>query len=65
MSGQGAPKGFFSRYVFSLDHRVIGLQYLMTAMAMAVVGGLLALMVRVQIAWPSHEFMAVARFLPQ
>jgi len=65
VSEHRAPTGFVSRYVFSLDHRVIGLQYLMTAMAMALVGGLLALLVRIQIAWPSHEFKAVARFLPQ
>jgi len=65
MSGGRGSQGFLSRYVFSLDHRVIGLQYLMTAMGMALVGGLLALLVRIQIAWPSHEFKAVARFLPQ
>jgi cytochrome c oxidase subunit 1 len=60
----GKP-GFFSRYVFSLDHRVIGLQYLLTAMGMALVGGLLALLVRMQIAWPSHEFHAISKLLPQ
>ena len=65
MSGNRGSGSFLSRYVFSLDHRVIGLQYLMTAMAMALVGGLLALLVRMQIAWPSHEFRAVSRFLPQ
>ena len=65
MSANRESQGFLSRYVFSLDHRVIGLQYLMTAMGMALVGGLLALLVRIQIAWPSHEFRAVSRFLPQ
>lgn len=65
MSGHRESPGFLSRYVFSLDHRVIGLQYLMTSMGMALVGGLLALLVRMQIAWPSHEFRAVSRFLPQ
>ena len=65
MSRDQRPQGFFSRYVFSLDHRVIGLQYLITAMAMALVGGLLALLVRMQIAWPAHEFRAAARLLPQ
>ncbi len=65
MSGHRESQGFLSRYVFSLDHRVIGLQYLMTAMGMALVGGLLALLVRIQIAWPAHEFRAVSRFLPQ
>ena len=65
MSGSRESQGFLSRYVFSVDHRVIGLQYLLTAMAMALVGGLLALLVRMQLAWPSHEFRAVSRLLPQ
>jgi len=65
MSGDRPAPGFLSRYVFSLDHRVIGLQYLLTAMGMALVGGGLALLVRMQIAWPAHEFHAAARLLPQ
>ncbi len=65
MIRNGAPRGFLSRYVFSLDHRVIGLQYLFTAMAMALVGGLLALIVRIQIAWPDHDFTLIARVLPR
>ena len=59
-----APTGFFRRYVFSLDHRVIGLQYLMTSMAMALVGGLLALIVRIQLAWPDHTYGVISRVLP-
>lgn len=65
MSDHRAPTGFISRYVFSLDHRVIGLQYLLTAMGMAILGGLLALLVRVQIAWPDHAFGWVSKILPQ
>lgn len=59
-----ASQSFISRYVFSLDHRVIGVQYLLTAMAMAIVGGLLALIVRIQIAWPDHDFGIVSKILP-
>ncbi len=65
MSGVRNSPGALARYVFSLDHRVIGLQYLMTAMGLALVGGLLALLVRIQIAWPDHDFGFVARMLPQ
>lgn len=64
MSAERAPRGFLSRYVFSLDHRVIGLQYLFTAMALAVVGGALALIVRIQIAWPDHDFGFLSKLLP-
>jgi cytochrome c oxidase subunit 1 len=65
MSGNRDSPGFLSRYVFSVDHRVIGVQYLLTAMALALVGGLLALVVRIQIAWPDHDFGLVSKVLPR
>ena len=34
--------GFWHRYFFSLDHKDIGFQYLLTAMAMAAFGGFFA-----------------------
>ena len=46
------PRGFLRKYVFSLDHKVIGIQYLLTAFVMALVGGGLAFMIRAQLAWP-------------
>ena len=45
--------GFWRKYVFSTDHKIIGIQYLITAMAMAVVGGTLSMLMRYQLAWPS------------
>lgn len=64
MSAPRSSRGFLSRYVFSLDHRVIGLQYMFTAMAMALLGGLLALVIRIQIAWPDHDFGLISKLLP-
>jgi cytochrome c oxidase subunit 1 len=46
--------GFWRKYVFSTDHKIIGIQYMITAMAMAVIGGVLSLLMRLQLAWPSH-----------
>ena len=46
------PQGFLRKYVFSFDHKVIGIQYLITAFVMALVGGGLAFMIRAQLAWP-------------
>ncbi|MHC4933147.1 MAG: cytochrome c oxidase subunit I [Planctomycetota bacterium] len=46
------PQGFISKYVFSFDHKVIGIQYLVTAFVMALVAGGLALMIRTQLGWP-------------
>ncbi len=58
------PGSFWTRYVFSRDHKVIGLQYYFTAMFMAVVGGLLALMIRLQVAWPTHDWSWLEKAMP-
>jgi len=47
------PKGFFSRYVFSLDHKVIGIQYIVGAILMGLVAAYLSLLIRSQLAWKS------------
>ncbi len=65
MTGHRSAPGFLSRYIFSIDHRVIGLQYLFTAMGMALLGGLLALVIRIQMAWPDHDFGLVSKILPR
>src|SRR5262249_48087770 len=44
--------GFWRKYVFSTDHKVVAIQYLITAMAMAVIGGILSLLMRLELAWP-------------
>jgi len=59
-----ARPSFWTRYVFSLDHKVIGLQYYFTAMFMGLVGGLLALLIRLQLAWPGHTWPWLERLLP-
>ncbi len=47
-----APSNFLTKYVFSTDHKIIGIQFLFSGLIFFVVGGLLALAVRWQIAWP-------------
>ncbi len=43
---------FLSSYVFSLDHKIIGLQFLFSTLLWFLVGGLLALGIRWQLAYP-------------
>ena len=43
---------FLSTYVFSRDHKIIGIQFLFSTLFWFFVGGLLALGVRWQLAWP-------------
>jgi cytochrome c oxidase subunit 1 len=44
--------GFFEKYVFPLDHKMIAMQYLFTGMAMGVIGGFFAYAFRMQLAFP-------------
>ena len=47
--------GFWRTYVFSTDHKMIGRQFLFLGLFMMVLGGLLALMLRWQLAWPETQ----------
>src|SRR5262249_2367061 len=44
--------GFWRTYVFSTDHKMIGRQFLFLGLFMLMIGGLLAMMVRWELAWP-------------
>ncbi len=43
---------FIKKYIFSTDHKMIGIQFLITTLIMLLLGGSLALGVRWQLAWP-------------
>src|SRR3970282_525775 len=44
--------GFWRAYVFSTDHKMIGRQFLFLGLFMLVLGGLMAMMIRWELAWP-------------
>jgi cytochrome c oxidase subunit 1 len=44
--------GFLRKYIFSTDHKIIGIQFLFSSLIFLVIGGLLALLVRIQLGWP-------------
>ncbi len=67
-SSHGSSEGhgslsFLSKYVFSMDHKVIGIQFLFSTLLWFVVGGLLALAVRWQLAWPWENMPIVGPML--
>src|SRR6266487_5669317 len=55
--------GFWSKYVFSTDHKVIGIQYGVTALIFLFFGLLLMLMMRWQIAHPGQAIPLVGSLL--
>jgi len=56
--------GFVRRYIFSMDHKVIALQYLLTALAMGLVGMALSWIMRLQLGWQGHSFPWLGRLFP-
>ena len=54
---------FLSTYVFSLDHKVIGLQFLFSTLLWFLVGGLLALGIRWQLAYPWSDMPVLGNML--
>ena len=48
---------FWRKYVFSTDHKIIGIQFLFMSLLFLLLGGLLALVVRWQLGWPSNPDM--------
>ncbi len=59
------PRSFVRRYVFSTDHKVIGVQYFLTGMLVAIVAGLLAMLIRLQLAWPMAKMPLLGKLFPQ
>ena len=50
-----AEPGFIQKYFWSTDHKIIAMQYLFTGMAMALIGGFLAYVFRMQLGFPNHD----------
>ena len=59
-----APKGFIGRYVFSRDHKVIGIQFMFTAVLFLLLGGALALAVRLQVGYPEEALGILIKIFP-
>jgi len=57
-------QSFIRKYIFSLDHKVIGIQYMLTALFMALVGGTLAMLIRMQLGWPGAKWGLAAALFP-
>jgi cytochrome c oxidase subunit 1 len=55
-----AHKGFIRKYIFSLDHKVIGIQYYFLALTAVVVGMTLSLFMRLRLAWPDATLPLIA-----
>jgi len=55
--------GFWQRYVFSTDHKIIGIQYGITALCFLFFGFTLMMMMRWQLAYPGEVIPFIGKFL--
>ena len=59
-----APQAFIWKYIFSLDHKVIGKQYYFLALLAVVVGMVLSWLIRIRMVWPSARIPGLDKLSP-
>ena len=47
------PQGFIRKYIFSVDHKVIGIQYVTLSLVAAFIGMALSWVMRIHLGWPT------------
>src|SRR5580692_3207016 len=58
------PQGFIRKYIFSLDHKVIGLQYYFLALVAVFVGMFLSVLMRIHMVWPTAVLPVIGTIAP-
>jgi len=61
--GHHHKETFMTKYIFSQDHKMIAKQYLITGTIMGVIGIMMSIFFRMQIAWPKESFTIFEIFL--
>src|SRR6184192_4779999 len=59
-----APTGFIRKYIFSLDHKVIGIQYILLALTAVLVGMIMSVLMRVNLSWPGTHIKIMETLFP-
>ena len=54
---------FISKYVFTMDHKMIAKQFLITGLLMGLIGLVMSVFFRLQLAWPGESFPILETFL--
>ena len=59
------PTSWIRKYVFSLDHKVIGIQYFFLALTAVFVGMFLSLLMRIHLIWPAAALPLLGEIKPE
>ncbi len=65
ISASPATRSFLRRYVFSTDHKVIGLQYFFLSLAAVLLGTALSLLMRIHLVWPKLAIPLIGAIKPE
>ena len=56
--------GFVRRYLFTQDHKTVGIQFLILSMFMALCGGAFMVLMRMNLAWPGIKWPVLGTLFP-
>jgi cytochrome c oxidase subunit 1 len=56
-------ENFFTKYIFTMDHKMIGKQFLVTGMFMGIIGVMMSMLFRLELAYPEQSFPILEFFL--
>jgi cytochrome c oxidase subunit 1 len=59
-----APKSFIRKYIFSIDHKVIGIQYILLALTAVIVGMVMSVLMRMNLSWPGTHWPILGTLFP-
>jgi len=59
------PSGFIRKYIFSIDHKVIGIQYLLLALVSVFIGLAMSVLMRMNLTWPGTEWPVLGTLFPE
>jgi cytochrome c oxidase subunit 1 len=65
LHAHAGPQGFVRKWVFSLDHKVIGLQYYFLALTAVFTGMFLSLLMRIHLIWPNVSLPFFGEIKPE
>ena len=63
-AGEHHELGFWRKYIFSIDHKVIGTQYGLTGLTFMLLAFCLMILMRWQLAYPGQELAVIGKWLP-
>ncbi|HZI50164.1 MAG TPA: cbb3-type cytochrome c oxidase subunit I, partial [Pyrinomonadaceae bacterium] len=60
-----APTSFIRKYIFSIDHKIIGIQYILLALTSVIIGMIMSVLMRINLSWPGTHIKILETLFPQ